>query len=589
MTVGMHNDREETPGGTPWLPVAWRRGYGPRALLADLIAGVTLAAYLLPTAIGDATLAKLPPEAGLYACLFAGLVFPWLCGSRHTAITVTSAISILIGTTLGPIAAGDAHRFAALAACTALCVAALAAGAWLIKAGSLVSFMSETVLVGFKAGVAVTLASTQIPKICGIGAARGGVLENIRHLALHASETNKASLTVGLLALGVLALGKVLLSNKPVSLLVVIGGIIAAGAAGLEAKGVKLLGDLPRGLPRIGLPDVSRHDLNEMLPLAMACFLLAAVETVAIGRMFASKHGGRLDANRELLALAGANLAAGLGRGFPVSGGVSQSLVNEGAGARTPVSGLVAAGILAAVALFFTALLRDLPEPVLAAIILMAVVGLVDVRVFARLWRLDKSELLIAAAALAGVLASGLLHGVLIGAVISLVLLIRRASRPHVAILGRIPGTRRYSDMERHTKNEPVPGVAILRPETGVVYFNADVVHDCVMGRVRASKHPVHTVICDLSATPLMDLAGAEVMSRLERELRALDVRLQIVEARAAVRDRLRAVGLEEQVGRVDRFTTVADAVDAAQEQRRDTPGAEGHPRKSPHPARPSA
>jgi sulfate permease, SulP family len=564
------------PGGAARLPLPWLRGYGLGILRADLVAGVTLAAYMLPAAIGDASLANLPPEAGLYACFSAGLVFPWLCGSRRTAITVTSSISLLMGATLGGMARGDAHRLAALAACTALMVAALAAAAWLIKAGSLVNFVSETVLVGFKVGVALTLASSQIPKLLGIGAAHGSFWENVRHLAAHAGETSRASLMVGLAAVGVLALGKIFLKNKPVALLVVAGGIVAAGAAGLNERGVPMLGAVPQGLPSIGLPDVGRHDLNELLPLAMACFLLGAVETAAIGRMFASKHGGRLDANRELLALAGANLAAGLGRGFPVSGGVSQSLVNESAGARTPVSGLVAAGIIAAVALFFTGLLRDVPEPVIAAIVLMAVVGLVNAPVLARLWRHDKSELLIAAAALAGVLTSGLLRGVLIGAVISIVLLIRRASRPHVALLGRIPGSRRYSDMERHPGNEPVPGVSILRPETGIVYFNADFVRDSMIGRVRASQPPVHTVICDLSATPLMDLAGAEMMKVLEAELGALGVRLQIVEARAAVRDRLRAEGLEERAGRVDRFTTVADAVDAALARGSDAPGAGG-------------
>ncbi|MFO0873643.1 MAG: SulP family inorganic anion transporter [Phycisphaerales bacterium] len=566
------------PDGPAGSFLSWRRGYGLGVLRADLFAGLTLAAYMLPAAIGDASLANLAPEAGLHACIFAGLVFPWLCSSRRTAVTVTSSISLLIGTTLGALARGDAHRFAALAACSALCVAALSAVAWLINAGSLVSFMSETVLVGFKAGVAATLASLQIPKLLGIGAVHGGVLENIRHLAVHAREANLASLAIGLAALGVLALGRIFLRNQPVALLVVVGGIVAAGWAGLEARGVKLLGDVPPGLPRIGLPDVSWHDVNELLPLAMACLLLGAVETAAIGRMLAAKHGGRLDANRELLALAGANLAAGLGRGFPVGGGVSQSLVNEGAGAKTPASGFVAAAILATVALFCTGLLRDLPEPVLAAIVLMAVVGLVDVPMFVRLWRLDRSELLIAAAALLGVLAAGLLHGVLIGAVISMLLLIRRASRPHVALLGRIPGTSRFSDMERHRRNEPVRGVSILRPETGIVFFNADFVRDSVLGRVRATGTPVHTVICDLSATPLMDLAGAEMMRRLEEELRARGVRLHIVEARATVRERLRAEGLEERTGRLDRFTTVADAVDAALARRQEGPGCGGRP-----------
>ncbi len=578
MTPSQPTDRRPAPDAAARAPVPWRRRYGPGVLRADLVAGVTLAAYMVPAAIGDATLARLPPQAGLYACIFAGLVFPWMCSSRRTTVTVTSAISLLMGTTLGAMAGGDAARFAALAACTALMVAVLAATASLVKAGSLLDFVSETVLVGFKVGVALTLASSQIPKLLGIGTAHGGFWEHARHLAAHAGETNRASLAVGLAALAALVLGKLFLPNKPVALLVVAGGIVAAGAAGLEQRGVRLLGEVPLGLPRIGLPDVNLHDLNELLPLAIACFLLGAVETAAIGRMFASKHGGTLNANRELLALAGANLAAGLGRGFPVSGGVSQSLVNEGAGARTPVSGLVAAGIMAMVALFFTGLLRDLPQPVLAAIILMAVAGLVNVRVLARLWRLDKSELLIAGAALAGVLTSGLLRGVLIGAVISMLVLIRRASRPHIAVLGRIPGTRRYSDMERHRGNEPVPGVSILRPETGIVYFNANFVRESLIGRVRASPNPVHTVICDLSATPIMDLAGAEMMNRFEAELRVLGARLQIVEARATVRDRLRAEGLEARTGRLDRILSVADAVDTAAAAHSNAPGEGGPP-----------
>jgi MFS superfamily sulfate permease-like transporter len=339
----MFSASDRIDNGLPRGALSWLRGYGPGDGRADAVAGVTLAAYMLPAAIGDASLARLPPQAGLYPCLSAGLVFPWLCGSRHTCITATSAISLLMGTTLAPMAGGDAGRFAALDACTALFVAALALAAWLIKAGALVNFVSESVMLGFKLGVALLLASSQIPKLLGIGAAHGNVLNNFRHLAAHAGEANKASLVVGLAALATLALGKVLLKNRPVALLVAVGGIIAAGAAGLESQGVKLLGEVPQGIPRIGLPDVSQNGLNELLPLAMACLLLGAVETVAIGRMFAAKHDGRLDANRELLALAGANLAAGLGRGFPVSGGLSQSLVSESAGARTPLSGSIAA------------------------------------------------------------------------------------------------------------------------------------------------------------------------------------------------------------------------------------------------------
>ena len=365
---------------TRWVPaLAWLRSYDRTWLRGDSVAGITLAAYLLPAGLGDASLANLPPEAGLYACLFGGLVFWLFCSSRHTAITVTSAISLLVGASLGGIAGGDTARFGALAAGTALLVALIAFIAWLVRAGSIVNFISESVMVGFKCGVALFLASTQLPKLFGIHGAHGNFWENSGNFLKHLDETNPTSLAVGGIALAVLVLGKVFFKNKPVALFVVVGGIVASGWLGLDARGVKLLGEVPQGLPAIGLPAIQWADLNDLLPLALACFLLGAVETAAIGRMFTAKHGGRLDANQEFLALAAANLAAGLGRGFPVSGGMSQSLVNEGGGARTPLSGALAAGIMLVVVLFFSHLLAALPQPVLAAVVLVAVAGLFKV------------------------------------------------------------------------------------------------------------------------------------------------------------------------------------------------------------------
>src|SRR5262245_12016985 len=462
----------------PLPAIAWLRAYEGAWLRHDLAAGITLAAYLLPAGLGDASLANLPPESGLYACLFGGLVFWLFCSSQRTVITVTSAISLLIGASLGDIAAGDTTRFGALAAGTALLVALVAFLAWIVKAGAIVTFISESVMVGFKCGVALLLASMQLPKLFGFAGAHGSFWVNSGHFLGHLDETNPAALGIGLTALAVLVLGKVFLKNKPVALFVVVGGIIASAWLGLEARGVKLLGEVPEGLPALGLPAVRWTDLNDLLPLALACFLLGAVETAAIGRMFAAKHGNRLDANQEFLGLAAANLVSGLGRGYPISGGLSQSLVNEGAGARTPLSGALAAGIILLVVLFFTHLLRALPQPVLAAVVLVAVAGLFKLSVLKQLWRSDRREFMVAMAAILGVLGSGLLRGVMIGAIISLVQLLRRASRPHVAFLGRIPGTRRFSDRQRHPDNELISGVLIFRPESGLVYFNVD--HVCV-------------------------------------------------------------------------------------------------------------
>jgi high affinity sulfate transporter 1 len=546
-----------------WIPALhWLRGYQAPWLRADVVAGVTLAAYLLPAGIADASLANLPPEAGLYACLFPGLVFWLFCSSRHTAITVTSAISLLVGSSLGEIAGGDTARFGALAAGTALLVALIALLAWLAKAGAIVNFISESVMIGFKCGVALFLASSQLPKLFGFKGGHGSFWERAGHFLSHLGETNGASLAIGLVALTLLVLGKVFLKKRPVALFVVIGGIVAAAMTDLDARGVKLLGEVPQGLPAIGLPAIHWSDLNDLLPLALACFLLGAVETAAIGRMFAAKHGGRLDANQEFLALAGSNLAASLGRGFPVSGGMSQSLVNESGGARTPLSGLFGALLVLVVVLFFSGLLRYLPQPVLAAVVLVAVSGLFKISALRHLRRTNKTEWIVAASALLGVLGSGLLRGVLIGAIISLVLLIRRASRPHVAILGRIPGTQRFSDLERNPDNEATPLVAIFRPESGLLYFNVDHVCDTIRERLRSMAPTPKLVVLDLSATPHVDLQSAHTLADLTKELTAAGFRMQIVETRASVRDRLRAEGVDVLVGGVNRHTSVAEAVD---------------------------
>ena len=462
---------------------------------------------------------------------------------------------------VGNLAGGDPSRFAALAAGTSILVGVLAFLAWLAHAGAIVDFVSETVMIGFKAGIALVLASTQLPKLFGFKGSHGDFWDRMGHFVKHIDETNAASLGLGLGALALLLLGKRYLANRPVALFVVIGGIAAASLSDLGSQGVKLLGEVPQGLPALGLPDLPRTVVNELLPLAVACFMLGAVETAAIGRMFARKHGYRLDANQEFLALAGANLAAGFGHGLPVSGGMSQSLVNESAGARTPISGLVASGIVLVVVVFFSGLLRNLPQPVLAAIVLVAVTGLVKVAALKHLWRLHRGEFLIAMAALLGVLGAGILRGVLLGALISILLLLRRASRPHVAVLGRIPGTDRFSDLARNEGNEPTPGALVIRVETSLLYFNVAYVRDTVWDRVQAARPALRLVVWDLSSSPHVDVAGADMLTEVHRDLATAGIAFRIVEARGEVRDMLRAEGLEERVGGISRHVSVDDAL----------------------------
>jgi high affinity sulfate transporter 1 len=524
----------------------------------DLVAGLTLAAYLLPAGIGDASLAGLPPETGLYACLFSGLVFWIFCSSKQTVVTVTSALSLLVGSSVAGISAGDPSRHAALAACLALMIGAIAIAAWFVRAGTAVGFFSETVLVGFKAGLALYLATTQLPKLFGVPGSHGGDFwERSADFAGRLGDTHVPALLVGTAALAALLAGKKWLKNRPVAFLVVVVAIVAARALDLQAYGVALLGAVPQGLPVPGLPAVSRADLNALLPAALAAFVLGAVETSAIGRMFAQKHGYRLDPNRELLAVGAANLCAGLGRGFPVSGGMSQSLVNESAGARSPISGLIAALFTLVVVLFASGLLRNLPQPVLAAIVLAAVTSLIDVHALKEIWHFSRTEFLVAMTALFGVLGSGPANGVLIGAAISIILLLRQASRPRVTELARIAGTSAFGDRTRHEEHERTSGVLVVRCESALLYFNVEHVRERILHLLAARPEPVRLVILSLGSVPRVDLAGATLIAELHRTLAARGVGLRLAEAHGPVRDALRRTGFERVHGTLEAGQTV--------------------------------
>jgi high affinity sulfate transporter 1 len=535
-----------------WLPA-----YRTEWLRPDLVAGLTLAAYLLPAGIGDASLAGLPPEAGLYACLFSGLVFWLFCSSRHTVVTVTSALSLLVGASVGELSAGDPARHAAMAACLALLVSAIAFAAWLARAGNAIGFFSETVLVGFKAGLALYLASSQLPKLFGFKGTHGDFWERSGYFLAHLGDTHEVSLLVGAAALAVLIAGKLWLKNRPVAFAVVVAGMLAARFWELKGQGVSLLGEVPQGLPPLGVSLVSRADLNTLLPVALAAFVLAAVESSAIGRMFGQKHGHRFDANQELLAIGAANLAAGIGRGFPVSGGMSQSLVNESAGARTPLSGLVAAIFTLFVVLFASGLLRNLPQPVLAAIVLAAVMSLVDLRAFRHLWRFSRAEFSVAIVALLGVLGSGPVNGVLLGAGISIVLLLRQAARPRVTELARLPGTTYHADRLRAPEKNVTPHVFVVRCESALVYFNVEYVRERLFELLDARRDPIRLIVFFMGAVPRIDLAGAELLAELQRTLGARGIAFRLAEAHGEVREALRRAGFEQGYGGLEAGQTV--------------------------------
>ena len=541
----------------------WLRRYDVSNLRPDVVAGITLSAYLLPAGLGDASLANLPVEAGLYACLFSGLVFWLFCSSRHTAITVTSAISLLVGASLGELAGGDPARFWALATCTALMVSAMALVAYLLRAGVLTDFVSETVLVGFKSGVALYLASTQLPKLFGFSGSHGDFWERSHYFIANLDKTHGTALTLGLGALAVLALGKRFLPNRPIALVVVVVGVAISEWADLGATRCQDARRSPAGLAAIR--SAGGRPAGHQRAAASGDGVLPAR-----GRRndrnrphVRTETRYRLDSNQEFLALAAANLAAGIGRGFPVSGGMSQSLVNESGGARTPLSGLIAAGVILLVVLFLSGLLRNLPQPALAAIVLFAVTGLFKLSALKRLWHFNRGEFLVAMAALLGVLGSGLLRGVLIGVVLSLVLLLRRSSTPHTAELGRVPGTNYFADLQRDPTNQREPGVFIFRVDGALLYFNAVYVGDRLTEALAERADDVRLVVFFMGASPNVDLAGADLLEELRHSFESRGVAFRVAEARGNVRDSLQKAGFGGGDGPLKANQTVRDVIDA--------------------------
>jgi SulP family sulfate permease len=547
-------------------PAQWVPGYRGAWLRADAVAGVTLAAYAIPVSLAYAMLAGLPPSCGVYGYLAGGLFYALFGSSRQLAIGPTSAMSILMAPTMAAaMAANDPARAMDLAALTALVMAGLSILAWLLRLSSLMNFVSETILLGFKAGAALTIAMTQLPKLFGVKGGGEHFFERIVVLIGQLPGTNLAVLAFGLVSLALLLAGEKLLPGRPVALAVVALSIVALTLTPLGALGLPVLGELPTGLPAIRAPSLRWSDVDEVFPLAFACLLLAYVEGVSAARTLAERHGYAIDARQELLGLGSANLAVAFVQGYPVAGGLSQSSVNDKAGAKTPLA-LVFASIAIALCLVYLApLLRNLPNVVLAAIVLVAVKGLFDIPQLRALWRASRYEFGVAMIAFAGVLVLGILKGVMLAAIASLLLLIRRVAQPHVAFLGRIPGARALSDMARNPDNEPIPGALVFRVEAALLYFNVEHVQDVVLARVRASPEPIKLVVCDLSTSANIDLAGARMLARLHAQLQSAGIAMRIASAHATARDILRGEGLEERVGDIGRRVTPMDVLDEFQ------------------------
>ena len=553
----------------PWWVPPGLSGPVRRWIRGDVVAGLTVWAVLVPESIAYATIAGVPPVVGLYAAPAALILYALLGSSRQLVVGPMSSTALLSAAVVGGLAAGSAD-VVALTAGLALVTGVIALVAGLLRLGFVASFISEPVLKGFVIGLALTIIVGQLPKITGGPAGEGEFLGRLWGFLAGLGQTDPLTLAVGVTALALLLAFKRLLPLLPSSLVVVVLAIAATWALGLDRHGLDIVGPLPGGLPGLGLPDLDTGGYASLVAGGAAIALVGFAEGLGAARTYATRSGDRIDPDRELIGLGGANLASGLCSGMVVNGSLSKTAVNGSAGARSQISGLTAALLSVLTLLFLTGLFEKLPEAVLAAVVIAAVIDLVDVRALRDLYRLTtpalkriygvtaRLDFLGTLAALAGVLLLGTLQGLLVGVGVSLLLLLRRSSQPHLAELGRIedtPGHPRWVDRAREADASTEPGLAVMRIEGGLYFANAEYVHDHVMGLARADG--LRGIVLDLRAVPFVDATAARMLGHLVTDVAVHGTRLCLARDIGQVRDLVHGPwyrSVEEAVATAGRF-----------------------------------
>jgi sulfate permease, SulP family len=538
------------------------RGYDARTFRGDLQAGLTTAVMLIPQGMAYAMLAGLPPIHGLYASLAPLVAYAVFGTSRHLSVGPVALDSLLVAAGVGAMAAAGSERYVALAIALALMVGLIQVVMGAARLGFVVNFLSRPVLGGFVAAAALIIAGSQLPQLLGIPMKGSTELHAVLWEVGHRlGETHLPTLLIAAVSLILLlALGR-WWPIFPRALAAVVGATVVVWALGLKAQGVAVVGAVPSGLPAPSLPDLAWGDVGALLPIALTIAFVAFIEAIAVGKRMARQHGYDVAANRELVALGAANLAASLTRGYPVAGGLSRTAVNAEAGARTGVAGLITAGAVALTLAALTPLLHHLPKATLAAIIVTAVVGLIDVRQVARLWRVKRADLAMLAVTFVATLALGIQHGILVGVGTSLALLVARTAHPHVAVLGRVPGTGAYRNVERFPDAETLPGVLAVRLDAQLYFGNVNFLKETLQALEERVEGPLRAVVIDASGMNQIDASAEAALCEILADYRARNVRFMLATVKGPVRDVLSRSGFLAHLGEPNLTLRLEDAM----------------------------
>ena len=544
-------------------------GYQRAWLSGDVIAGLTVWAVLVPEALAYATVAGVSPIVGLYAAPGALVFYAAFGSSRHLIVGPMSATAALSAATVADLAGPGDDAFLMLTTSLALTVGLIGVIAAMLRLGFVANFVSEPVLKGFIIGLALTIMAGQLPSLLGLEKDEGNFFEQIWAVLTHLDDASGWTTVVGLVSLGLLLGLRRMAPRVPGSLVATAFGIGAIVIFNLDSEGVAIVGEIDGGLPDVGVPEgLAGSDMLNLSAGAVGVLLVGFAEGLGAAKSYAARNGYEIDADDELLGLGAANIASGLTGGMVVNGSLSKTAVNAGAGARTQVSGLVVAGLTIVTFLFLTGLFEELPEATLAAIVIGALIELVDVPGLKRLYGIHstalgpvlgaaaRADFIAALAALFGVLLFDTLPGLFIGIATSMILLLYRAYRPRMAILGRVRGTEQFADLSRHPENRPVPGLVVIRVESGLFFANAEAVRQRV--EKLAGRNGVQAVLIDAESIPFVDMTAAEMLIRLGESLQRGGKRLMLANEIGQVRDLISTTAPDEPL---ETYRTVAEAV----------------------------
>jgi sulfate permease, SulP family len=550
-----------TTAETPKVGLAKFKGYRREWLKADIIGGITVTALLVPEGMAYAELAGVPPQAAFYAAPIALLMFALLGTSRVLVVAVSSAVSATAGSIVADMGSGDAVEFAALAAALAVFTGVIMILAGFLKLGKISEFFSESVLKGFVFGLAISITVRQIPKLLGFEGSEGNVPERLWDIAANIGETHGATIAIGLSSLAIMFGLEHRLPRLPAALITLIFGITTSLMFGLEDRGVEVIGEIPSGLAAPAVPDVDASQIGSLVLGGLGLGLLVFAEAIGPARQLGKKHGHEVDADRELIAMGASNVGAGFLQGFGVGATLSNSAANDRAGAKSSLSLIVAAALVAIVALAFTALFEPLPEATLGAIVIVAISSLMDVAALRRLHRLRRGDLFLSLVALTAVLFVESLQALLIAVVISLLMVLRRVSSPAVSRLGRQPGHLTFVDVAQHSDAKTMPGILIARPNAELFFANVSGVRNEIVEMLADSERPYVTVLLDLEMTYELDTPAADGLRELCEDLTAMGIELHLARVYSGVRSMLDRAGVTEVVGEQMIHTRLVDGL----------------------------